>query len=355
VDESRTALETAISLEPGNLPAFESLANLYANQQQFDSAETVLLRGIAAVPGEARSHRALAAFLYRRAEYGRAAAEYDTVSHLDTSDAIAQRWRGDALRSLGRHSEALAAYRASLARDSSSAGGYYDYALGLAAAGDTVAAETAFVASLRRDSLSAAIHDGYGELLLNEAKWDAAAQYFQRAVALDSTQRTYLLDLILARFKGGREAEGMRLSDVMIAASPEDANAHLARASLMTSIGKPVEAATSAREAIRLDSTLVDAYLQLALAYMAQDDAAGADQALSAGLSRDSTATGLWSMRGMLYSVLGEHDTAMLYWQRALNLQPRLFEFLPQLEQYYKTSSRAAMDATLPPGMRPPE
>lgn len=154
---------------------------------------------------------------------------------------------------------------------------------------------------------------------------------FENPPRLQSFGRTATAHLALAErlIKGGHDQQALAEVDAALADNPELALAHFSRGVLLVKFGDLAAAAESLRYAIRLDDTLVKAYLMLAHVHLELDESDDALEAVDTALALDTddaremrARTHL--ARGNVLSELKRDEDAIASYRKALERDPQL-------------------------------
>ena len=108
LEAARPALRKAIEIDPGFLPAYVNLADVYRLEQRDDLAEGILRDGLAVAPEAAALHHALGLLLVRRQATAEALVEIERAAILAPDESRYAYVYGVALNSAGDTRKALA-------------------------------------------------------------------------------------------------------------------------------------------------------------------------------------------------------------------------------------------------------
>lgn len=336
--------ERAVKLDPRTFVHHSDLGYTLANVGRIDDAIKAFSRGLAQSPRDTAARAEVARFLFRADKPVLAAAQYDTVARLAPKDPTPLRLKGDVLLNMGRVDDAIAAYRQAVARGPDVSGAHYDLGNGYLAAGQPEKALAEFEIAVRLDSTSAVNHNDRGVALEQLGRFDEAAEAYGRAVALDSTEELFEANYVQAVLRTGRTDEGKRLAKEFLARDRNSATRLAKHAEMMLQIRDFDAVISSANAALRIDSTMVDTYLHLGIALMSREQLERADEVLALGVAQDSAAAKLWVIRALMQSGQQHHAQAMVFWDRARELEPALLD-QPSVKPYYEASLTATRDS----------
>ncbi len=171
------------------------------------------------------------------------------------------------------------------------------------------------------DSQPAALH-AYAICLVRLRKLDAAAQVFQRAVALqpDDRQERHLLAAIQVMAHKPQDAIAT-LEPMLAASSPDAETLQLASAAYEDAHDTP-QAVDTLRHAILLDPRNTNLYLDFAnICYAHESSQVGVD-VVSEGIDLQPAAAPLYFARGVLYVQLADYGKAETDFEKAHELDP---------------------------------
>ncbi|MBK5934917.1 Flp pilus assembly protein TadD [Rhodovulum imhoffii] len=188
--------------------------------------------------------------------------------------------------------------------------------------GNPEQALAAFRAAIARAPEYAEAHNNLGRVLLNRGEVDAALASFQTALRHAPALPPALCNLGLALARKGRAQEAIAALRKAVAAAPRLREAHLALAQQLM-VGHDPEAAETvlhdAREAGH-DTAVVRVRLAQALAAQGRD--AEAEAAFGAALDLDPESAFAHSARGLFLQTLGRFEDAARDFRAAIALEP---------------------------------
>jgi len=171
------------------------------------------------------------------------------------------------------------------------------------------------------DSELDALH-AYGTCLVRMKRLDAAATVFQRTVALrpdDGRERRLLAAIQLM---AGQSKEAIQTLTPLLDSGNPDAETLQLASNAYEAIGDTTRAVSALRQAILLEPTSVNLYLDFAnIAFAHQSFQVGIN-VINEGIGLQPEAAPLYLARGVLYVQLGDYDQAEADFQRANELDP---------------------------------
>ncbi|MGH9432659.1 MAG: tetratricopeptide repeat protein, partial [Terriglobia bacterium] len=176
---------------------------------------------------------------------------------------------------------------------------------------------------------------GEGVLLARYKLYPDAIQYFQMAVAADSSSDDAKYDLADAYFEAGDDAHALEWLQKISPQGRNQASCLALRGDTEAHLGHFSEAESSFRKAIQQSPDEDLYYLSLALTQMRAEDAASAQQTLQRGEDRiPDSGKILWG-RGVLAVVQGKDQEAQEYFERAQDLLPQWESSYSALGTFY--------------------
>ncbi len=235
---------------------------------------------------------------------------------------------------------------------------------GLMRLGRTEEAKASFQEALRLDPHYATGYNNLGMVHTDSAEFERAAHCFRRALALDPALTIAQLNLAIACERAGRLAEALRCYEAVVAQAPEMVEAWVGRGSVLTRQGqfdqalgclerasrlRPGDAVILTRkarvllsmervhqslsavdEALRRDDANAEAHQTRAEALRKLGRRSEALQSLESAL-RLNPDVHAWCNFGILQHELGEFDSAVRSFRRALELDPANIEVRTRL------------------------
>jgi tetratricopeptide (TPR) repeat protein len=207
-----------------------------------------------------------------------AIALYRAALARDPNDALTHSNLGTALKANGQLDEAIAQYRTALDLAPNDADGHYNLGNALMAQGKLVDAADRFREALRIEPGLAEAHLNLGIALGSLGQTDDAADHFRRAIELEPDAVAAINNLGLLRAAQGRLDEATALFRRALAIDANFAEAHMNLASTLDQAGAAAEAFPHFRRAVELAPDSASAHNDLGAMLARQnqlDDAVG--------------------------------------------------------------------------------
>lgn len=197
-----------------------------------ETAETIYRQVIAFQPDNYRALHLLGVVALQREDFTAALALFDRAVAVKPGLPEAHSNRGNALRGLGRTSEAEASYRKAIAADSAFAMAHYNL----------------------------------GNILLAGKRFDEAAAHFNRALSADPRLTEARINLGMAFKETGKLKEAENCYRKALELRPELAVCHYNLGNILLDTGRPAEAAASYERAVAREPGYIGARLNLGAA-----------------------------------------------------------------------------------------
>ncbi len=204
--------------------------------------------------------------------------------------------------------------------------------------------EEAMLASdeaLKRQEDEPNAHFTKGEIFYGKYKDREAEQEFAQVIEKDKKNAYAFFKLGVLKLLGGRNKEGLILFEKALAVDPDglndkyQRNAHYNKGVANERIRKFDDAERNYRKAIDLDGKYTKAYIQLGEVYYKRKDYDRAAQALTEGLDSSPNNYDLTFLLGKTYDTMADknrvpeqYNSALLYYKKAHELNPKSFEAL---------------------------
>lgn len=187
---------------------------------------------------------------------------------------------------------------------------------------------------LARNDNDADAHNIAGLAKRRLGRADDALSHLQRAVALNTTEPVYTVNLALLLGDMDRLDDALATLDALLLRHPGQADALIQRASLLRRAGRVDEAVSVARMAVAFHRTLAAAHQALGLALMKTADHAKAAEAFAEAGRLDGNLTETWINLGVALKETGDLKGAEAAYRRALTLAPHRRHHPQQSCQY---------------------
>jgi Flp pilus assembly protein TadD len=264
----------------------------------------------------------LAAALSGEAKYADAIAEYRHMLTIDPGNARALNGLGAALNDSGDWQAAEKTFSDAVTTHPDSCDARFDLA-NLELKHDQASdAERQFRAMLAQCPSDAGMHSGLGVALGGQGNTQAAADEFEKALALDAHDFTALYNLGDLALQAGQFSQAVEMLKTAVQQRPRDADAHEHLADAYAQSGRLGDAAIQLREAIRIspDTPALHALLSQVLDSTGDLQAAIAEQRTALRLAAND-ADG-WNNLGVLEARAGRNTQARADFLHALQIAP---------------------------------
>ncbi len=204
--------------------------------------------------------------------------------------------------------------------------------------------EEAMLASdeaLKRQEDEPNAHFTKGEIFYGKYKDREAEQEFVQVIEKDKKNAYAFFKLGVLKLLGGRNKEGLILFEKALAVDPNglndkyQRNAHYNKGVANERLRKFEDAERNYRKAIDLDGKYTKAYIQLGEVYYKRKDYDRSAQTLTEGLDSSPNSYELTFLLGKTYDTMADknrapeqYDSALLYYKKAHELNPKSFEAL---------------------------
>jgi tetratricopeptide (TPR) repeat protein len=302
------------------IDALHCLGIIALQAGQAAEADALTERTIALKPDHPEAHGNRGNALRNLGRHEDAVASYDRAIALRPDFSEAHYNRGNALRDLGRNDEALSAYDAAIALKPDLAEAHFNRGTVLQALNrfDQAIASYDKVIALKPDD-SAAAWGNRGNALLSLERYAAALANYDRAIASRPASAELHYNRGNALRNLNRHEEALASYDQAIALRPNYAEAYINRGNALADLGRHEEAVASREKA-------VEAYTNRGNAARDQHrpEVALRDYAAAIALRPDRAA--LHSNRGNALTDLKRYDEAVASYDTALALRPDFAE-----------------------------
>jgi tetratricopeptide (TPR) repeat protein len=251
-----------------------------------------------------------------------AIALYRAALARDPNDAVTRSNLGTALVAKGQLDEAIAQYRAALDLAPNDADSHYNLANALMARGKLVDAAGHFQEALRIDPGLAEAYLNLGNALVALGQTEEAADHYRRAIELRSGAVEAVNNLGLLLAAQGRHDEAIALFRRALAINPDFADAHTNLASTLQQAGAFAEALSHFRRAVELLPESANAHNDLGVMLAQQnqlDDAIGHFRQAIRLAPEHAEAHGNLAMA---LQIQGKLEDAIQHYQEATRLSP---------------------------------
>lgn len=230
------------------------------------------------------------------------------------------------------------------------------------AVGDWKKAEAAYRELTRLAPRDDMAWQNLGRMLLEQGNTEEAEQAYRKAANLDETKPEYAKNLgitLLKLNRPGDAEEALRCFKKVIAADPDDAEGHNNLGIALGLLNRRDEALAAARMAIQLDPRSWQPWLNLAQIHLRNDEVEDALEVYQNGIELAADKNIFNMTLGNTLNMLGKFDTALTFFRRAYEKNPKDIGILSQFISHQKFTStddplllkaRAAVDASTDAG-----
>nr|WP_298241183.1 tetratricopeptide repeat protein [uncultured Bradyrhizobium sp.] len=229
--EAKTAYRQVLQLAPNQIVALHMLGILESDAKNYEQAESLLSRAVAADPRSADAHMSLGIALNGLRRHDEACASYRKSLALRPNHAVTLSNLGNASVALELHEEALRSYDKALALDPN----------------------------------LAEAHNGRGWALCRQRSYDEAVASLNRALSIKPNYAAALANRATALRELQRFDEALADGNRAIALAPDEANGWLARAGVLLQIQQIAQASHDCEQALAIDPGSIQAHLVLGL------------------------------------------------------------------------------------------
>ncbi|MBI5431914.1 MAG: tetratricopeptide repeat protein [Planctomycetes bacterium] len=356
------SFDEALRLEPMDVAARINAANLLARGETSDVYAAIRRLETVCVldPFNATARYNLGICAMKLKRHTRAVEYFDAAIALDPADPTAYIGRADALIALGRFQEALSSADSALDRDETRPAAWHNRSVANRLSGHPtialadaeraielkdpdevkirkVAAYAAHQAGeheKERDHATAAVElnddDGEALVLLSQARReckdsDGAMAAADRALAVNSKDANgWLAKGFASASKGGTADRALALQCFREAQSrgSMNARAYVAMGQLLRQAGRPLEAASSLKRAIALDSNDADAWYELGATLLDLGHCEDAVAAMDSSAKLDAYDAKMWYGCARAREGCGRWEEALVRIETACGLEP---------------------------------
>ena len=218
------------------------------------------------------------------------------------------------------------AYLPLVDRDGMRALTHYNWAGGLAAAGDDEEAIAQYRLALEWDADFALAHNNLANLYLASGDAERAGSHLERAVALDEgfeDAHNNLANLLLEKGEPERAERHLREALRLREDYPE---AHNSLGNALSALGRTREARSAYEKALALRPNYANAHLNLATLHFEERDVVRARHHFEEAARIDENNAQAWNNLGIIVAMEGDLEVAATHFARALAIDPRYEE-----------------------------
>ena len=161
-----------------------------------------------------------------------------------------------------------------------------------------------------------------GSIAYRQNQLDAAAQYYQQAIAASSPSAELYLNLGNTRRRQGQLPEAIACYQRALAIAPDNPLIHNNLGVTLRQIGDQAAAIACYQEALRLNPNYVDTRFNLGNALKDADDAAGAIEQYRLAIALKPNHINAWTNLGNVLKAQGKLEAAIACYRQAVALDP---------------------------------
>lgn len=230
--------------------------------------------------------------------------------------------RGNALKALGRRSEAIAAFRKALQLNPSNGTAYYNLGLLLHEAGDLVEADTAYRMALALRPDHAAAWNNLGVLMHEQGRMLDAEAALRLALQQEPEFPDGLFNLARLFWHTDRAAAAEETIRQLLANTPDHGGAYRVLGDSLQTQGRLAEAVEAYRQCIALEPDTVAAHVNLGIALGALERVAEAEASLRKAIELKGDDATAHRALAVLVQRTGRPTEAIQAYRTALALNP---------------------------------
>ena len=227
---------------------------------------------------------------------------------------------GSSYKEQGKITEAIEAYKKSIALSPMHVEPYYNLGVLYQETGKYAEALPYYQKTLELDPKHVQAATNMGTLYNQMGKTEEAIAAYKKALAIDPRYGTARVNLALVYSQLGRTDEAVACYRDAIAADPEYADAYINLGTLYKDTGRMAEAAAALQKATALDPQNVKAYNTLGMIYMQSGEYAQAAQVYEKAQKADTRNPALLYNLAVVYFYLQKYDRAIASADAAVRL-----------------------------------
>ncbi len=181
-----------------------------------------------------------------------------------------------------------------------------------------------------------------GQMLMEQGNADEAEQAYRKATGLSGSNPEYWKNLGITLLKLNRPGDvedALHCFRKVVAATPDDAEGHNNLGIALGLLNRRDEALDAARTATRLDPRSWQPWLNLAQIYLTNDEVGNALEVYQHGIELAADKDMFNITLGHTLNLLGKFDTAITFFRRAYEKNPRDLGLLSQFISHQKFTS----------------
>jgi tetratricopeptide (TPR) repeat protein len=260
--------------------------------------------------------------LQAQGRFDEAIALYRAALARDPNDALTYSNLGTALAAKGQLDEAIAQHRRALELAPNDADGHYNLANVFATQGKLVDAVVEFQEALRIEPGLVEAHLNLGNALTSLGRADEAAGHYRQAIAMRPDMIEAVNNLGLALAGRGQLDEAIAQFRRALAIDPNFADAHANLASALVQTGASAEALTHLRRTVEISPQSADAHNELGVMLAQQNQLDEAIGRFRQAIGLEPALAEAHGNLAMAFELQGRLDEAIQHYQEATRLAP---------------------------------
>ncbi len=312
-EEALAAARINMKKNPDHAGAFSLLGHAFFLAGRFDEAEENLRRALEIDPSHRATHLIMVDMLRKQERYEEAREGVRAVLEIDSESALAHAYMGEILLHLHRYNEAVESLNKALSLSKDAP-------------------------SLKPDLPAAdSLHVLLGKASSELGRPQAAAEHFQRALAINPRNRQSLNQLGEYFFEQKHYQEALDLYQALLEIDPDNAATHSNIATTLSQLGRPEAVEEHIRRALELDPLNTEALKYLAASRFGRKRYQEALDLYRTLLEIDPDNGTTHTNIGVTLHYLGRTQEAIRSLERALSLDPTLETARTNLDNIRKT------------------
>lgn len=329
-----------LQLEPDNPEALHLLGVSAFQQQNLETAYTLISKALAGRPGFSDAHSNLGNVLREMGQPEEAEKSFRKAIAGNPRFTMAHYNLGNVLMSQGKLEEASESFERAIATNPRLAEAHINRGIALKELGRLKEAEASYRKALSLKPDLPLLHFNLGNVLLELGCPDKAAASYQRALELDPDYTEARLNLGAVLRDLGKMEESAECYRRALSAAPENTEVMVNYGAVLRDLGKPDKAEDCYRQALKLapDAALTHFNLGNSLRDQGRLDEAVRSFQRALELSPDSPA--MYNNLGNTLRDLGKREEALQVFRTALERDPENVETLVNLGNGLKEAGR---------------
>jgi tetratricopeptide (TPR) repeat protein len=259
-NEAKALYEQVLKVQPKNFSALQLIATLYAQTNNPLKAIDFFSKAIRINPNFAPCYSNRGNALKELGRYSEAIISYDKAISLQADDAYTYSNRGVVLQELGRTEEALASYDKAISLNPNSAESYSNRGVVLQELGRTEEALASYEKAISLYFNSPKTHFNRGNALKDLGRFDDALVSYENAIGLNQTWAEAYCNRGNTLQELNQFDQALESFNKAIQFKPDYSEAYSNRGNALQELGRLEESLESYDRAIQISPNLLDAY-----------------------------------------------------------------------------------------------